>query len=493
VGATHLLGCGASPLWGSYPALRAAFIIRLFDLRSCAGGVVLGGGAVALEKTVKAFSYLGLFIILLFGVSASACATPILVPQPIEVQNMRVPITVINSGRQRRVKPDHSMRKTCKVVIKSRDAFEVLAQKQGFTTNSFILAAMAFWDGNQGCPFDREVARILLDHAVGDPITLTSDYGLLSRLRDWNGILPATDASRSRNQKIDHMVWLRNGGGSASLAAAWPEKERLAFIEEADHWAFLEAMERPDFVPYALLDALLNKASAKYDPQRGVAMSSRSNHNDLNIRAAKMLIEGVEMPRDEARADELLVRTFGDEALTLRFTIAKKRLKSTSLIAQNFAMATLAGMHDPSALALLFAEIDRRGGIVEGGAITAADGYRPLLVTEDDYPSSAIRAEEEGVVSLALVIAPGGNSLLFETLAGDSPTLIDAAQRLFTRRSMRHLTTTRFPGRYLRVRLPDIYFRIGRSCGREQQPPLPELPAGTIKIDARCLVQRSQI
>jgi hypothetical protein len=147
------------------------------------------------------------------------------------------------------------------------------------------------------------------------------------------------------------------------------------------------------------------------------------------------------------------------------------------------SLARLSRAALPEALKLLEADIKRTKGIVDIGVVGEANNFNRSFITSDDYPPSALRSEEEGVVSVTLLVAPSGRGLQAFVTKGASPRLDAEVAKLAARRL--RLKFPDHPGRYVRVRLPDIQFRLDRSCFNE-----PSTPAigGAIVVEGECRI-----
>lgn len=131
---------------------------------------------------------------------------------------------------------------------------------------------------------------------------------------------------------------------------------------------------------------------------------------------------------------------------------------------------------------LMDREFTRMGGLVEAGDWTP-DPIKPVRLenyfTSNDYPTRALREEREGLVRADVVFGPDGRVFLVEIYGSSgSPDLDRAVQSILQRRMKR--AWPEWPGRYVRVKLPPIQFRI---TGCDDEPPTP-LREGGVAIDA---------
>lgn len=132
---------------------------------------------------------------------------------------------------------------------------------------------------------------------------------------------------------------------------------------------------------------------------------------------------------------------------------------------------------------LLDREFARSGGLVEAGAWTP-DPERPVpferILTGDDYPLRAARSDTQGVVQARAVIGPDRRVLLVEIVGSPDAVLSETVVKLVMRRLRR--SYPEHPGRYVRVTLPPIQFRV---IGCDKDKALPEVLPGAVLVEAR--------
>ena len=136
-----------------------------------------------------------------------------------------------------------------------------------------------------------------------------------------------------------------------------------------------------------------------------------------------------------------------------------------------------------SALPMMNREYARLGGLVQGGDWTP-DPAKPVkfqnYFTPDDYPTRALRQERTGVVRATAVFGPDGRVFLIEiTESSGSPDLDQTVRSTLTRRMRR--SWPEYPGRYIRVKLPPIQFRIIHS---DDNPPAAPVE-GAVLVDGK--------
>jgi TonB family protein len=148
------------------------------------------------------------------------------------------------------------------------------------------------------------------------------------------------------------------------------------------------------------------------------------------------------------------------------------------------ALARLIRADNADARKLLDADMKRTAGIVDVGLLKT-ENHIAGSISDDDYPPSAQRNEEDGVVSVTLLIAPNGRGIAAFVTKGATPTLDAEVAKLMARRFRFEFPNHR--GRYVRVQMPDVQFRLPEcSGGRESDPAIP----GAIVVTARCRRER---
>lgn len=132
-------------------------------------------------------------------------------------------------------------------------------------------------------------------------------------------------------------------------------------------------------------------------------------------------------------------------------------------------------------------EYARNGGLVQGGDWTP-DPLKPAkfqnFITPNDYPTRAMREERSGVVRATAVFGPDGRIFLIEITESSGHLDLDQTVRATLTRRMRR-SWAEHPGRFVRVKLPPIQFRIRDSDGTVDTPPL----EGAVQVDAVRLVR----
>lgn len=139
------------------------------------------------------------------------------------------------------------------------------------------------------------------------------------------------------------------------------------------------------------------------------------------------------------------------------------------------------------ARAVMDREYARMGGLLEAGDWTP-DPAKPArfqyYITPNDYPTRALREERSGVVRATAVFGPDGKVFLIEINGTSGSPDLDQAVQLILQRRMRR-SWLEWPGRYVRVRLPPIQFRINECDGSYSSVAVP----GAVTVDASLYCQ----
>ena len=105
------------------------------------------------------------------------------------------------------------------------------------------------------------------------------------------------------------------------------------------------------------------------------------------------------------------------------------------------------------------------------------------LFTNNDYPTRALREGQEGIVESWVVVAPNGRAAQVGIVRAPSKLIGEMTLGLLQRRF--RVKFPQRPGKFVRVKLPPIQYRIGDNC--DNNPRTPEI-AGTVQVvgDAAC-------
>ncbi len=207
----------------------------------------------------------------------------------------------------------------------------------------------------------------------------------------------------------------------------------------------------------------------------------------LSGRLAALVTPGLTSkdPKVQADSASLLLR-YGMQAEPALLGWIDRVLASKGDLGQSEARSNLGWLivqGSASARALLDRELARNPP-VEGGLLTP-NPARPVplqkLVTGDDYPTRALREEIEGVVESTAIISPEGRIVLIEVTSSPNDSMARMVATTLQRRLRRPYAE--WPGRYVRVKLPPVQFRLP-ECTTDA-PITPAIP-GAILIDGAC-------
>ncbi len=136
----------------------------------------------------------------------------------------------------------------------------------------------------------------------------------------------------------------------------------------------------------------------------------------------------------------------------------------------------------PSAKVMLEQDIKRTGGVVEFGPMDLTKFFDRPFVNSNDYPSRALREGREGIVSIEILVSPHGRGIDASIIKSSFPDLGAAVVKNSLRR-ISGLTIPEHPGRYVRVKLPEVQFRIS-ACNDDDE--LTEKQLDALIVDASC-------
>lgn len=170
-----------------------------------------------------------------------------------------------------------------------------------------------------------------------------------------------------------------------------------------------------------------------------------------------------------------------------------QKLKGNDLDQKRLAwrrLAELVRAGNPYAKDLLDADIKRTGGVIEVSYLDGIHNSKRSFITANDYPTRALREAREGFVSAEILLSPGGKAIEVFAIEGSDPSLTRAVSRSAMRR-LRLRVLPAHEGRYIRVKIPKVQFRI-IPCSNEDRPTTPEEP-GAIIVNAKCIEPYYQI
>ncbi|MFM5953983.1 MAG: energy transducer TonB [Novosphingobium sp.] len=210
----------------------------------------------------------------------------------------------------------------------------------------------------------------------------------------------------------------------------------------------------------------------------------------LRARFVRFLIPDLADPdlkvqADAARQLALLGRQGTNDAVAPLLAWVERRLASKDKAVSDEARGILRSLVMDgvgSAQPAMDREYARMGGLIQAGDWTP-DPAKPVpmdkVILSIDYPTRALREERSGVVRATAVFGPDGRAFLIEINGtSGSPDLDQAVQSILQRRMRR--SWPEWPGRYVRVKLPPIQFRIIDCDGSYSSSAVP----GAVVVDA---------
>jgi hypothetical protein len=465
----------------------------------------------------------------------------------------------------------------CRKGARLRHAPQRIVLSTEFNGNDRNRLADLYWTG-EDCRKDPVKAIALLDLIVGTnpaaPIDLNALQGLIAYHSEYD-----PQKSSSRIMGLKRMLWMHGDFSGDDTELGWDDMGKRAFVLSDLIWAWSEDSEAKGWrINYTIIlikmQALLDPTSLRFDFEKGVTYAIREHNVDHMYAAAMMLEEGKLVPRNMARAADLLWRSrshsqahallvkrttpllddpdaavrakaFADmkdlatqhtptgvaasDAMIIAFSKQLKtavagdalnaqqelntlvlkgstkakavliphitnQLRSGTVEQQNAArisLSTILRSGDKSVQPVLDEDIKRANGILAeqikktGGLIDLKTNEAlQFSMTDDDYLTRAMRNEENGLVSVTVILGPDGRPIKVEQATGASPTLAsEVANRALRRARIKPARRKEFEGRYVRVRLPDVFFRLA-ACNAGDV--LAEPPANAIVVTSIC-------
>ena len=345
---------------------------------------------------------------------------------------------------------------------------------------------------------DLGAALAFLEAYAGDPIRLDTGAAALSRLVDLYNEIPADPRAMARRDEIRRVQWLRGlyspPAGDPLLTAA--EQRRL--LTDPRNLEFLRAWVARDMQDSAarirLAQALLLEGAPQFDPTEAASiLPSESNVGDLRLR---LVAELVADRRNFALAFEQLrfvrwnrERLSGAEAVAMNALVdrASRLLErdDTRLVGARI-LGILAENAVTEARIRLLAMIERQGGMLDAAGSPREVGPFSSLITADDYPASARRNLEQGVVRPSAIFGPDGELVMIDTGPGELNVLDYAVARIWRRRWLQRVRLEGHPGRFVRLAGPTVLFRLP-DCRNGSAQPLPPPNPAYVTVDGECI------
>ncbi len=277
-----------------------------------------------------------------FSLAFALMATPVAVSA--------VPVTVITvhdltpkeiRAMQRR---DRQLVRLCRSAARHRGNLDKLLVAKGADSDTLSEVAWQLWDGEDGCRRDRALAINVTRRVIDGKALTFADVDTVAQLVLF---------LRSRGEPADmtelaelrRMMWVRGDYYGVGDSPTWSADEKRDFVARDDIWAFIDSAERREGWQHRamLLEALLDPLSPRHDASRAVAMIEQGNDSRDWTRAARLLLEGRQLPADPVRAEGLLVRAaeYDDAARLLLLPILAPRLDGADPVAAQAALKAM--------------------------------------------------------------------------------------------------------------------------------------------------------
>jgi hypothetical protein len=359
------------------------------------------------------------------------------------------------------------------------------------------LVASELWQGYL-CKHNQKLALGFLDSYVGSPPNPFVDH---TALRNLLGYLESAKPKQRDTVRIDAVkraFWLTFAEYDDRYAPVWTQAERQAFLLRPDSLSYLKrcAWPQSDFACSRLIEAQLIAGTPTYDPagayRVAAKMRSWSDGRDLalKLKVAGYIRDGVGAKADPKTALRLFLGLTGwsETARDSAFLLAENALRSTSPEERMTALQAMVQLRagDPRAAKALESEVATSGGFVEWAKLDTAPPLAPFTINDREYPVGRMRNEEEGLVKVSLIFGPDGRPLYSDS---NLPELAEIVVELWLKRSFKSDRLTGSEGRFVRIALPDVLFRVAKKCDDPPDTKAPPKPSGLIVVDGYCYVQ----
>lgn len=383
------------------------------------------------------------------------------------------------------VDPDY-WKKPCRNALRNRTKFLGKITRGALGEDEAWDYAMAFATGESGCTENDDFAFEIASAAVGWPLAKNIqpwkidflDYHVPEYLDD------------ERKRMISWFNWIGNPSRYGGLPRGWTEEEARQQILLEDHWERARArfgsfLANP-LQDQMLFDALSDPESERFDLDEALAMVSILG--DVSVerktRIAELLVDPTIGHLDYDGAAQLVAwyspfsqseaepESISKVKLIWR-RIAQNMLDNVDPEIHKKGQAILAtgDPYQEEPMALNETQLPQIPDLIllkkwpDGLALTRAENFN-RLVTANDYPSIAIRQEQEGAVGLAALFGPDGK---FSDLVILNPSgverLDEAARRTVLRRlqpDFKALILKGFSSNNVLAPLPVIEWKLSR-------------------------------
>ena len=372
------------------------------------------------------------------------------------------------------------MRAKCQQALASPKRFLAKLKADAFDWAELRDYVVAFDDGKYGCRKNKRFVFRMLDsyYSVGN--RKLTDPALLQRY----AFNFSEDADPAKRGYIYNLLWLFTESGNY-LPMGWTEADARAFVERPEHWPialvkFGKMRARDD----AVFASLIDPQSSHFDRQRALKLLDfPSKHlRQRKLLVAELFADPRFGPPDYAVAERLLPVA----ALYPADGESPARQQARAIWGRVIAAYSQSG--DPAVRAKADDLRARMAPLVLNGwpaVAPANDGrvwlspadwpakvpnpfaglqIRAVLMTENDYPSRALREERTGKVTLAARFGPDGKFAALDVVRSSGHTDLDeqAAKTILRRLrpKLTEMTIEGFQGREVMVPLVVVNWDI---------------------------------
>ncbi|MGQ2929238.1 MAG: energy transducer TonB [Sphingopyxis sp.] len=232
----------------------------------------------------------------------------------------------------------------CRSAAHHRNNLDKLLVAKGADSDTLSEVAWQLWDGEDGCRRDRALAIDVTRRVIDGKALTATDVDTVAQLAMFLQSR-GEPADLSELAELRRIMWARSDYYGVGDSPNWSADEKRDFVARDDVWAFIDSPERREGWKHRamLLEALLDPLSPRHDAARAVSMIDEGNDSRDWTRAARLLLEGKQLPADPVRAEGLLVRAaeYDDAARLLLLPILAPRLDGSDPVAAQAALKAM--------------------------------------------------------------------------------------------------------------------------------------------------------
>lgn len=232
----------------------------------------------------------------------------------------------------------------CRSAAHHRNTLDKLLVAKGADGDTLSEVAWQLWDGEDGCRRDRALAIDVTRRVIDGKALTAADVDTVAQLAMF---LQSRGEPADLNElaELRRIMWVRGDYYGVGDSPTWSADEKRDFVARDDVWAFIDSPERREGWKHRamLLEALLDPLSPRHDAARAVSMIEEGNDSRDWTRAARLLLEGKQLPADPVRAEGLLIRAaeYDDAARLLLLPILAPRLDGSDPVAAQAALKAM--------------------------------------------------------------------------------------------------------------------------------------------------------